>query len=243
METTAITWAADHREAYATVTSVVRDNLPQGRTIDVVEAGCGRAWVLGPIADDVRIAGIDLDAEALRVRVEETRDLDVAIHGDLMTVEVGDGSVDLVFSCYVLEHLEQPDVALDRFFDWLRPGGLCALIIPDRDTAKGFATRFSPYLVHVWYYRWVKGYRTAGKPGHVPYRTFYKRVVCRKGLRAYAEARGHKVVAEVPIRMQRADDGVLTTVASRIIKVLSLGRYRDDYCNFALVMAKSDSSP
>ena len=241
MATTAIIWAADHREAYATVTSVVRDNLPQNRTIDVVEAGCGRAWVLGPIADDVRITGIDLDAEALRIRVEETRDLDTAIHGDLMTVEVDDASVDLVFSSYVLEHLEQPDVALDRFFDWLRPGGLCALIIPDKDTAKGFATRFSPFFVHVWYYRWVKGRPTAGKPGYEPYRTFYKPVVCRKGLRAYAEARGHRVVAEIPIRLQRDDEGLVTTVATRIIKVLSLGRYRDDYCNFAVVLAKSES--
>ena len=125
MATTAIIWAADHREAYATVTSVVRDNLPQDRTIDVVEAGCGRAWVLGPIADEVRITGIDLDAEALRIRVEETRDLDTAILGDLMTVEVDDATVDLVFSSYVLEHLEQPDVALDRFSTGCGPAG-CA---------------------------------------------------------------------------------------------------------------------
>ena len=124
-----------------------------------------------------------------------------------------------MFSSYVLEHLEQPDVALDRFFDWLRPGGLCALIIPDKDTAKGFATRFSPFFVHVWYYRWVKGRPTAGKPGYEPYRTFYKSVVCRKGLRAYAEARGHRVVAEIPIRLQRDDEGLVTTVATRIIKV------------------------
>jgi hypothetical protein len=136
----------------------------------------------------------------------------------------------------VLEHLIQPDIALDRFFSWLRPGGLCAVIIPDKDTAKGFATRMSPFIVHVWYYRWVKGRKTAGKPGFEPYRTYYKDVVGRRGLLEYCESRGHRVVSEVAISMQRADEGTLTMAACRLIKWLTLGRRRDDYCNLVVVL-------
>ncbi len=239
MPVTELIWAADHRSAYDTLTVVVRHKLGQhSGTIEVVEAGCGRSWVLGDLGAPARLTGIDLDEEALRIRVDEQGDLDVAIHGDLMTVAVDDSSYDLVFSSYVLEHLEQPELALDRYLSWLRPGGLCAVIIPDRDTAKGFATRMSPFFVHVWYYRWIKGRTTAGKPGFEPYRTYYKDVVGRRGLLEYCQSRGHRVISEVAITMQRADEGLFTMAACRVIKWMTLGRKRDDYCNLVVVLEK-----
>jgi SAM-dependent methyltransferase len=239
MPSTELTWASDHRSAYETLTTVVSGSLAhRSEPLEILEAGCGRGWVLGDLGAPVRLTGVDLDEEALRLRVEERGDLDVAIRGDLMTVAVNESSYDLVFSSYVLEHLEQPDIALDRFFSWLRPGGLCAVIIPDKDTAKGFATRMSPFFVHVWYYRWVKGRKTAGKPGFEPYRTFYKDVVGRRGLEDYCASRGHRVVSEIAITMDRADEGMLTMAACRMIKWLTLGRRRDDYCNLVVVIEK-----
>lgn len=239
MPSTELIWAADHRSAYETLTKVVRDTLAhRAEPLEILEAGCGRGWVLGDLGAPVRLTGVDLDEEALRLRVEEQGDLDVAIRSDLMTVSIDPSSYDLVFSSYVLEHLEQPDVALDRFFSWLRPGGLCAVIIPDKDTAKGFATRMSPFFVHVWYYRWVKGRKTAGQPGFEPYRTFYKDVVGRRGLENYCKSRGHRVVSEIAITMDRADEGLLTMAACRAIKWLTFGRRRDDYCNLVVVIEK-----
>jgi SAM-dependent methyltransferase len=231
------TWATDHGEAYAMLTEVVRRELPAGAgPVKIVEAGCGRDWVLGDLGRASEITGVDLDEEALRIRIEDKGDLDQVIQGDLMEVELPSDSYDMVFSSYVLEHLAEPDVALDRFFDWLREGGLCAVIIPDKDTAKGFATRMSPHTVHIWYYRWVKGRETAGKPGYEPYKTFYGPVVGRKGLAAYARDRGHEVVAEMPISMRSSDEGLLTMAACRVIKWLSFGRRTDRYCNVVVVM-------
>ena len=239
MPSPTMTLAADHREAYDTLTSLLREALPhRDGPVEVLEAGCGRAWVLGDLGRESHITGVDLDAEALRLRLQEQGDIDIAINGDLMTVDLQAESFDLVFCSYVLEHLQQPDVALDRFFTWLRPDGLCAVIIPDKDSAKGFATRLSPHFVHVWYYRWIKGRKTAGKPGFEPYRTFYKPVVGRLGLREYCETSGHRVVAEIPIEMRVDDEGLFTIAACKLIKWLSFGRRRDDYCNIVVVLAK-----
>lgn len=240
MPTIKLTRAINHRQAYELLTDSVRRALPDREgAVKVLEAGCGRSWALGDLGAEIHLTGIDLDAEALRLRIEERGDLDDAIHGDLMTVPVDENYYDLVFSSFVLEHLEHPDQALDRFFSWLRSDGLVAVIIPDRDTGKGFATRLSPFKVHVWYYRWIKRRKTAGKPGYEPYRTFYGVVVGRAGLEEYCATRGHRIVEEIPIAMNTSDDGGLATLTSKLIGWMSLGRLRGDYCDLAVVMAKA----
>jgi hypothetical protein len=239
MSTPQLTVVTNHRQAYELLTDSVRRALPdRDRVVNVLEAGCGRSWALGDLDAKIHLTGIDLDAEALRLRIEEKRDLDEAIHGDLMSVQVKENYYDLVFSSFVLEHLERPRQALDRFFSWSRSDGLVAVIIPDRDTGKGFATRLSPFKVHVWYYRWIKRRKTAGKPGYEPYRTFYGAVVGRAGLEEYCATNGHRIVDEIAIAMNTDDDGRLATVSSKVIGWLSFGRLRGDYCNLAVVMAK-----
>jgi SAM-dependent methyltransferase len=240
MTAATLTFAHGHREAYDQLTQAVRDNLPaHDGTIKVVEAGCGRAWTLGDLGARTHILGIDLDGEALRLRAEQQGDLDEILHGDLMEVRLNPSEYDLVFNSFVLEHLEKPADALDRFFKWLKPGGVVAVIIPDKDTAKGFATRLSPFFVHVWYYRWIKGRKTAGKPGYEPYRTFYGPEVSRKGLEQYCRQRGHDVVSEVAIAMTRDDEGTFTWLVSKAISAISFGKLRSDYCNLIVVMKKS----
>lgn len=206
--------------------------------VRIVEAGCGRKWGLGDLGTVLHITGIDLDPEALRLRVEQQKDLDVAICGDLMEVQVPPASCDMVFSSWVLEHLEHPDVALDRFFSWLRPGGLVVAVLPDRDTAKGFLTRVLPFFVHVWFYRWVMGRRTAGKPGYEPYRTHYGEVVGRKGIEEYCRRHGYRVVNVIAVRVSRSDFGLLTRVVSKAVGWLSLGKLDGEYCDIAVVLKK-----
>jgi len=228
--------ASNHAEGYTLLTETVREHLEDfDRPLRVIEAGCGRAWTLGEIGER-HITGIDLDAEAMRLRIEVAQDLDQAVLGDLMTVELERGAYDLVFSSYVLEHLEHPDVALDRYFSWLRPGGLVAIIIPDRDTAKGFTTRISPFFLHVWYYRWIKGRKTAGKPGYEPYHTHYGKVVGVKGIEEYCRSRNRRVVRKILIATNSSDDGRITSWASRAIQLLSFGRLNGEYCNVAIVL-------
>ncbi len=236
---TELGWAENSGVAFQKLTASVKRALA-GRPppVRIIEAGCGRRWALGDLGTEIHVTGIDLDPEALRLRVEQRKDLDVAIHGDLMDVELPAGGYDMVFSSWVLEHLEHPDTALDRFFSWLRPGGLVVVIFPDRSTAKGFATRMSPFFVHVWYYRWLLGRPTAGKPGFEPYPTHYGHVVGRKGIAEYCRRHGYRVLDEIAVRVDPSDVGRLTPAVSKVIGWLSFGKLDGEYCDVAIVLQK-----
>ena len=239
MSGTEITWAENSDLAFEQLTVSLRQALAGRSTpLRIIEAGCGRKWALGDLSTEMHITGIDLDPEALRLRIEQRKDLDVAIHGDLMEVDVPPGSCDMVFSSYVLEHLRRPAAALDRFFSWLRPGGLVVAIFPDRESAKGFMTRISPFFVHVWWYRWVMRRPNAGKPGYEPYRTYFGSVLGRKGIEEYCCRHGYSVRAQIGIRLSRSDVGLLTCVLSRVIGWLSFGRLDGENCDIAIVLEK-----
>lgn len=236
---TEVRWAENSDVAFERLTASLKQALA-GRPppVRIVEAGCGRKWALGDLGARIHLTGIDLDPEALRRRVEERKDLDVAILGNLMEVELPEGSCDVVFNSWVLEHLEHPEAALDRFFSWVRPGGLVVAIFPDRETAKGFVTRISPFFVHVWWYRWVQGRPTAGKPGFEPYPTYFGRVVGRRGMEAYCRRHGYRVLDQIGIRVSRSEVGLLTHSMSRLIGWLSLGRLDGGYSDIAVVLQK-----
>ena len=230
-----MSWAENSDVAFEHLTASVKRALA-GRPapVRIVEAGCGRRWALGDLGTEIHVTGIDRDREALRLRVERQKDLDVAIHGDLMDVEVPHGQSDLVFSSWVLEHLDHPEAALERFFTWVRPGGLVVAIFPDRDTAKGFFTRHSPFFLHVWWYRWVRGRRTAGKPGYEPYRTPFGRVVGRRGIAEYCRRKGYRVLAQYAIGVSRSDVGLFTLAMSKLIGWLTFGKLAGEYCDIAV---------
>ncbi len=216
----------------------VRDRDP----VEILDAGCGQGWGLDLTGIPTRITGVDADADAVRLRQERRGDLDEAIVADLLTAELPTGRFDVVHNAFVLEHVPGAATLLDRFFEWLRPGGLLLLRIPDRDSAFGFLSRVTPFWVHVLYRRYVFRQPTAGKPGYPPYRTFYDRVVSARGVREYCSAHGHEIVHEfgVPIHMERFGKvGPLFNATLRLVNLLSLGRLSSSHTNLAFVIRKS----
>jgi len=154
-----------------------------------------------------------LDAAALQARVSDKKDLTRSIVGDLLTVDLAPESYDVIYNAYVLEHIPTAEKALDNFVRWLKPGGVLILTMPDRDSAYGFMTRLTPHFVHVLYYRYAWKLKDAGKPGFAPYRTFYDKVVSRKGIREFAAKHGLRVREEL---------GVLKGPAMKLGQMLSL---------------------
>lgn len=53
----------------------------------------------------------------------KTRDLDVAIVGDITSIKLPMESFDVVYSSFVLELVPRADAALKNFVRWLKPGG------------------------------------------------------------------------------------------------------------------------
>lgn len=165
----------------------------------VLEAGCGQRWPIEVPGVDLRITGVDYDADALRLRQEREHDLDEAIVGDLRTVELPAESFDVAYCAFVLEHVEGAELVLDRLLAAVRPGGRLVVLVPNGRSVYGWAANHFPFWVAVGYKKYVEGFKDAGKPGHAPYPTVYDPVVSLAGMRAWAGAHGLWIVEEYGI--------------------------------------------
>ncbi len=212
--------------------------------LEILEAGCGREWWMDLEGVDYRLTGVDLDAEALAARKHDVQDLDVAIVGDLCTIELARDRYDVIFNAYVLEHLKDADAALANFTEWLKPDGLMILLFPDRDSVYGFLTRFTPHWVHVLYLRYLSPWKNkdAGKPGFGPYKTFHESVVSKQGIEAFCKKNGLLIEAEYGSNAYIAQSSPLKAALMKAIVsltyVLSLGRLEPSYNNLFYVIKK-----
>lgn len=209
-------------------------NALPARPLQILEAGCGQLWTL-KLSVPFELTGIDADAEALDMR--RGKDLKLAVHGDLRTIELPEAHFDVIYSAFVLEHIRDADKVLANFARWLKPQGLLILLIPDRNSAWGFITRMSPHWVHVLYYRVIVGYKNAGKPGHGPYPVVYDPIVSRTGLSEYFDANG-MTLRQLTALGSYLKRSRLVRIIARTCSVLSLGRLAWRHNNLCFVAQK-----
>ena len=99
----------------------------EGRYLDV---GCGSGGSLG-VARALgwtTVAGIEIDAPA----AEKARRFADELHaGPVESAPFAPGRFDLVTAFHVLEHLPDPVAAIARMLEWLAPGGLLVLEVPN----------------------------------------------------------------------------------------------------------------
>jgi SAM-dependent methyltransferase len=223
------------------LSALVKKQGAEDESIDILEAGCGQRWLLKLDGKKFVLTGVDLDKDALEIRKNVRKDLDEAIHGDLRTIGFGDRRFDVIYSAFVLEHIDGAEAVLSRMTSWLKPGGLIIIEIPDPDSVKGIITRVTPHWFHVFYYRYILGIKTAGHPGHGPYRTYFDQVVSRPGMYAFGEKNNLRVEAEYGFatdgprnKAMRAFIGTVT----RIVSALSLGKYSDRHADLLYVLRR-----
>jgi SAM-dependent methyltransferase len=124
-------------------TAVVWDALEaalSGRTLDVVDLGGGTGGFAVRLAESGhRVRVVDPSPDALAALSRRAREADVEVTGlqgdvtDLVEV-VGEGSADVVLCHGVLEVVD-PELALSRIGQVLRPGGLLSLVVGQRHAA------------------------------------------------------------------------------------------------------------
>lgn len=124
------------------VDPLVERYLPVGGV--AVDLGCGSGTMVRQMSARAATAiGVDVDRQSfgkhadLTIVDDDAHDLDRRVgpllaQRSLYDVPVGDGTVDLVTSRWVFEHIADPAAALREIFRILKPGGVALLIVPNR---------------------------------------------------------------------------------------------------------------
>ena len=226
-----------HEDAWLGIDRLIAQAHPKGR-YKVLEAGGGSLTALGALARaDVTV--IDISAEQLaRNAYADTR-----LEGDLQTFDAYPERYDVIVCRDVLEHLEQPQAALQRLLAVLAPGGILVIGGPAPTSFKGLLTKFSPHGVHVAYYRWIIGEPNAGKPGYAPFKAFMSMSIRPAALKRTAARAGLGCVYEAltppswMLERMAAVSPLLPAAynaAMAVLRALSFGTWRPDLSDMVL---------
>jgi SAM-dependent methyltransferase len=108
----------------------------------VLEAGCGvgaQTVTLASNSPGASIVAIDISESSVAQAERKARAAGLTNvrfqQGDIFHLTFAPKSFDHVFVCFVLEHLNEPSVALQRLKAYLRPGGTLTVIEGDHGSA------------------------------------------------------------------------------------------------------------
>jgi ubiquinone/menaquinone biosynthesis C-methylase UbiE len=109
---------------------VICDSIPIGAKV-ILDAGCGEGLTLKKIIDrhpNSQVSGIDISEE--NISICEHFGLPVA-KGDIFHLAVPENSVDCCVLSEVIEHLDQPELALNRIQRVLKTQGRLVVVFPN----------------------------------------------------------------------------------------------------------------
>jgi len=226
--------------ANAKLQSVVDGLLARGRSLRVLEAGCGSTSHLR-LPENRWLVGIDISPRQL----ERHSSLNDRIAGDLQAHTWRPGEFDLIVCWDVLEHLPNPAAAIDRMFGALNDEGLVVLALPNRYSLKGWITRLTPFAVHVWFYRYILGdKRPRNELDQFP--THFRAEVAPAQILARARSAGLVIeycdLYEGPVQTHLRQRSVLANLAFSAVGALSmlltLGHYNANHSDCMIVLRK-----
>jgi SAM-dependent methyltransferase len=182
--------AGEARDSLLAVHEVLRRELPRGQ-LAIYEAGGGSSSFLPiDVLGRSHVTVVDIDEDQIRNNSYAQE----AILGDVQTWRFGPDTFDVVICYNVIEHLPDVEAALLNFRDALRPGGMILIGAPNPRSLSGVVTKYSPHWFHVWFYRHIRGIRTAGLPGEAPFPTFFHPLVTLSKLEAFAALHGLEMI-------------------------------------------------
>ena len=182
--------AGEARDSLLGVHEVLRRELPQGR-LAIYEAGGGSSSFLPmDVLGRSHVTVVDIDEDQVRNNTYA----DEAILGDVQTYRFAPETFDVVICYNVIEHLPDVEAALLNFRDALKRGGMILIGAPNPRSLSGVVTKYSPHWFHVWFYRNIRGIKTAGLPGEAPFPTFFHPLVTLSKLEGFAAANGLEMI-------------------------------------------------
>jgi SAM-dependent methyltransferase len=228
--------------------SIIDRLANNSRTRRVLEAGCGSLSHLK--LDHAYVVGIDISEKQLA----RNGHLDEAIVGDIQTHDLPARSFDLIICWDVLEHLPEPEAALEIFAGAVSDGGLIVLALPNLFSIKGLTTKLTPHWFHVWAYRRFWGVEKAGTGDRAPFKTFLKLSVTPGAVKRFARDRGLEIEhflayesrMQKRLRKNHPPLNVGFALLGMLSKILSLGRLDASHSDYMMVLrrpAGSDAVP
>lgn len=132
-------WFQRHVVAYDLAGRRVRALAAHGRSITVLDAGCGEGYGLAMLADAgaARVVGVDLEAPVIdhvRATYAAGDPRIEAVRADLSSLPLPTDSVDAVVSFQVIEHLHDIPGYLAELLRVTRSGGQVLIATPNRLT-------------------------------------------------------------------------------------------------------------
>ncbi len=125
-----------------TLTRLLHDDTRYPSGSQVLEAGCGigaQTVILAKNSPDAVITSVDISPDSIRraeSRVREEGITNVRFRtGDIFSLPFPPGSFDHIFVCFVLEHLAEPELALQKLRPLLKDGGTLTVIEGDHGSA------------------------------------------------------------------------------------------------------------
>jgi SAM-dependent methyltransferase len=178
------------RESLLAVHGILGAELPP-TGLKIYEAGGGSTSFLPlDVLRRAHVTVVDIDADQIRNNDYAQE----AILGDVQAWRFPPGSFDLVICYNVIEHLSDVEAALSGFCQSLKQNGLILIGAPNPQSLSGVVTKYSPHWFHVWFYRYVRGIKNAGQPGHAPFPTLFHPLVTPSNLDAFAKTHGLQVI-------------------------------------------------
>ncbi len=178
------------RKSLLTVHGILAARLRQSN-LAIYEAGGGSTSFLPlSLLRRAHVTVVDIDADQIR----NNDYAQVKILGDVQSHRFRPGSFDLVICYNVIEHLPDAEAALLGFCESLKQDGLILIGAPNPKSLSGIVTRRTPHWFHVWFYRYVRGDKKAGQPGHAPFPTHFHPLVTLSKLEAFARTHGLQVI-------------------------------------------------
>lgn len=152
----------ERRPSFAHTMEKVMSHLRGYNNPKVLDIGCGCKSGIGRYLkkhrSPVLIHGADIDEYALK-----NRDVDELFICDAAKMPFEDGSYDVVYSQFLLEHVKDSQKTVDSITRVTAPGGLVALIIPNPTSPASTVAKITPYSFHVFFKRVIQKYDNASK--------------------------------------------------------------------------------
>lgn len=109
---------------------------PYKRSGALLDLGCSSGAFLHTLSGGAwELFGVEMSAES--ARQAKARTGATVFVGDILDADFAPGSFDVITCFDVFEHLYQPREVMAKVSEWLRPGGIFYVLVPNIDSAEG----------------------------------------------------------------------------------------------------------